>query len=148
MRLVALLALILILAACRGTQPYTQQDLQQVRQANAELRPTFLAFEQAYTVGNTARILLYFRREQKECKLVDEIDKRDTIDPNVNLFLASVTLDDMCNGIESAYAGWAQAHGYPYDKSIVPSRPSDAFTGSAIELNKAANYLRHPAALS
>lgn len=148
MRVVAALSLLLLLTACRGTQPYATQDLRQVRRAYAQIRPTYTAFEQAYRVGNTTGILTYFRQEQQECKLVDVIDKRDTIDPNINLFFASAALDDMCNAIESAYVTWAPKHGFPYDKSVLPSRPSDVFLGPDLDLTKMSGYLRNPASLA
>jgi hypothetical protein len=134
--------LVLLLAGCRGTQDYTSQDLSQVHQGYAEILPTYKAFRQAYLSNNTARILSLYRREQQQCKLPDQIDKRDSIDPNVNLFLASVGLDDMCDTIESGYVTWAKPHGYPYPKDVLPSRPAEVFIGTDTEIKRLPHYLK------
>jgi hypothetical protein len=106
----------------------------------------YRAFKVAYFAGNTRMILTEYARERKVCKLIDVVDKRDTIDPNTNLFVASAGLDSLCNDIESAYAGWAKLHHYPYDKSIVPSRPEDAFVDGDANLEKMPKQMEHPRA--
>ena len=148
MRKLLPIGLIVLLAGCRGTQAYTQEDLRQVTQAYAEIVPTYQAFKRDFQTGNGAGIQTYFRREQRECKVEDIVDNRDTIDPNVNLFAVSVGLDDMCNAIESAYVTWAMAHGLPYDRTIVPGRPIDVFIAADTDYKKMPKQLRHPAALA
>src|SRR5437588_46403 len=101
------------LAGCRGTQAYTAEDLSQVRSAYAALHPIYVNFKADYVRADRRGILTYFHREQLACKVVDQVDSRDTIDPNVKLFQASIELDNLCNAIESAYAYWASKHGYP-----------------------------------
>ncbi|HLJ68204.1 MAG TPA: hypothetical protein VKX16_12675 [Chloroflexota bacterium] len=147
-KLIVLTGIALFLTGCRGTQAYTQQDLQQVRLGYAEIRPTYLAFKQAFQSGDGTGVVKYFRREQSECRIPDVIDNRDSIDPNVNLFQVSIALDDMCNAIESAYVTWAQAHGLPYDRNIVPGRPLNVFIQADTDLKSTARELRHPAALA
>lgn len=91
---------------------------------------------------------LDYRAEQVLCARVDVVDVRDTIDPNANLFQASAGLDNFCNDIESAYAGWERSHHHAYDKRVVPSYPENAFKGSQLSLKQMNMYLRRPAALS
>lgn len=148
MRALFLLPLALLAVACRGTQPYSQTDLVEVKQAYVSVHPTYLAFKRAFQAGNGRDIMRLYRREHAQCRLVDTIDKRDTIDPNVNLYQASITLDDMCNAIESAYVFWAKKHRLPYDKIVVPARPREAFVGSDADLKKIKKYFRHPSALA
>jgi hypothetical protein len=148
MRRLGLLSLLLLLAGCRGTQSFTQQDLSDVKQAWNALNPTMQAFRQGYKTGNASTIQGAFRQNEIYCKIVDGVDKRDTIDPNVNLFQASIALDDICNNIESVYVEWEKAHGLPYDTTIVPSRPGDEFLGLDKEMKKVPNYLRNPGSLS
>lgn len=148
MRFVVGAVLLLLLSGCAGTQIYTSQDLQQVHEAYAMLRPTYLAFKQAYETGDKALILKGYAREQRQCRLVDEIDNRDSIDPNTNLFAASVVLDGLCNTIESAYAWWAKNHGYPYNQNLVPDLAALVFVGSDYDLQKIVFYLRHPKSLT
>ena len=127
MRRLFLLGLLVALAGCRGTQLYTPQDLTAVKSAEATIVPVYLQFKRDYGRDNLARIKHTYAQEQRVCKQVDIIDKRDTIDPNVNLFQASAELDDFCNAIESAYVYWAKRHGLPYDKTIVPGRRQEVF---------------------
>ena len=139
--------LALFLSSCRGTQSYSQQDLQDAKRAWSALHPTLLAFEQAYKTGNASVMAIEFRRNENTCKIVDGIDKRDTIDPNVRLFYASITLDDVCNNIESVYALYRQTHHLAYDNSITASRPGAEFLGLDKELSKMPSQLRDPGAL-
>lgn len=149
MRRLLVLPLLLLLTACStSTRPYTSLDLKQVRAAYIVVRPTYVSFKAAYLHGDTAGIVDGFRREQRACRVVDEVDNRDTINPNTNLFQASIGLDDMCNAIEQAYVTWAKAHHYPYNKSIIPGDPEDVFLTSDLDLLKMQAYLRHPAAFA
>jgi len=143
-----LLLLLPLLAACRGTQLYTSQDLSQVKKAYAELKPTYLAFERAFEANNTREILSGYHTELHQCHLVDAIDQRDTIDPNINLFYASAELDNMCNAIELGYTTWASTRGYPYPHDIVPARPIDIFPGTDSGLLLMKMYLAKPSALA
>jgi hypothetical protein len=144
-RYLIVLLLAPVLAACRGTQAYTQQDLTQVKTAYAELRPVYLHFRHAFYASDTQGILRNYHVERRDCRLVDQIDRRDTIDPNVNLFFASAELDNMCNAIESAYVTWAKPHHYPYLRAIVPGIPKEVFGGTDKELKKMRKYFKHPA---
>lgn len=110
--------------------------------------PIYRSFKAAYLAQNTAGIRRYYRREQRACHIVDDVDHRDTIDPNVNLFAVSAGLDTLCNDIETAYAQWAKAHGYPYDKSLPPSTPQDVFVDGDASLEKMPDQIKHPAALA
>lgn len=148
MRKILVIPLLLILAGCRGTQPYTSQDLAQVKQADSTIVPIYKQFKHDYRRDNQAAIQHTYTLEQQACKQVDVIDKRDTIDPNVNLFQASAELDDFCNAIESAYVYWAKRHGLAYDKSIIPGRRQEVFLGSDADLKTIDKYIRDPAALS
>lgn len=148
MRRLSLLALLILLAGCRGTQPYTAQDLSGVKVAQATIVPVYVAFKRSYFRDDVAAVKQTYAQEQRDCKQVDVIDKRDTIDPNVNLFQASAELDDLCNAIESAYVYWARKHGLPYDKTILPGRRQEVFLGSDTDLKTLPKYLRHPSALS
>lgn len=140
--------LLLVLAACRGTQPYSSRDLSQVHRAYASILPAYLGFKQAYTSNNAAAMRRYFAQNEHACKLADSINARDSIDPNVNLFLVTNALDDMCNNVESVYASWELAHHLPYDKTITAARPQDAFLGMAAELQLVPKELKRPAKLS
>lgn len=147
--LVVVLVIISIsLAGCRGSDPYTQQDLRQVDQTYAQLHPMYLSFKRAFGAGDTAGILAAFRNEHAPCAVVDQIDNRDTIDPNVALFQASIALDDMCNAIESGYAEWAIQHHKSYPQGIQPLRPEEIFVGADSDLEKINRYLKHPSALA
>jgi hypothetical protein len=148
MRKLWLIVIVLFLAGCQGTQAYTKEDLVQVRQAAATIKPIYLQFRHDYFADDTPAVLRDYAQEQRACKLVDLIDKRDTIDPNVDLFQASAELDDLCNAIESAYVYWAKKHGYPYDKTVVPGRKQEVFLGSDADLKTLPKYLRTPRALS
>lgn len=147
-RYLPVLILLPVLAACRGTQPYTSLDLSQVRTGYAEIKPTYLAFKHAFITNDSHGIRANYRVEQRQCKLVDEIDKRDTIDPNVNLFFASIELDSFCNAIEMAYVDWAKANGYSFPKDIPPSRKDEIWGGTDKELKKMRKYLAHPGSLA
>lgn len=142
-----LVALALALGGCRGTEPYISTDLTQVRAGAKTVRPIYVGFRAAFLSGNTRGILSNYRREQRACRLMDTIDARDSIDPNVNLFAASVQLDNMCNAIESAYTYWAQRHGAPYDKGIVAYPPYQVFNAADVGLPLLRHQLRHPAQL-
>jgi hypothetical protein len=145
MRQIAFLLLLgLGIAGCRGTQAYTSEDLRQVRSAYATLHPIYIGFKAAYIRGDKLGILSHFQREQIACQVVDEVDSRDTIDPNVRLFQASIELDNLCNAIESAFAYWASHHRYSYDKSITPYPPNDAFLIADTDLRKMPAYLKRP----
>lgn len=111
------------------------------------IEPTYVAFRQAYLAKNTADILKYYQREQRQCKLVDQIDSRDTIDPSVALFQASAALDDFCNTIETAYATWAQAHHLPYEKALVSGTPSQIFIGMDLEAVIVPALLKNPSVI-
>jgi hypothetical protein len=128
-----LLAILVVLAGCRGTEAYTSQDLSGVKTAEATIVPVYLQFKRDYRRDNQAAIQRTYAREQEVCKQVDVIDQRDTIDPNV---------------IESAYVYWAKGHGLPYDKSIVPGRRQEVFLGSDADLKTIHKYVLHPSALS
>jgi hypothetical protein len=147
-KILGLVAVLLFAAGCRGTQAYYPVDLKQVRTAYARIAPIYTNFKEVYGRGDTAGIRRDFKKEQAACRLVDVIDRRDTIDPNVQLFQASVELDAMCNAIESAYVWWAQKHGYPYDKSVIGYRPDEVFVGADAGLLKMPGYMRHPSALA
>ena len=138
----------LLLAGCLSSQPYTAQDLSAVKRVYAELLPLYVDFRSAYFHNDGVQMGQDFHVEQRLCKHVDVIDKRDSIDPNVNLFQASAGLDNFCNDIESVYAAWEKDHHLPYDKSIVPAFRLDAFKGSDVALKKLVKYLRNPSALS
>jgi hypothetical protein len=146
--LFTLLAACLALAGCRGSEPYSQQDLQQVRQAYAVLRPLYESFKRAFLAGQTSGILQGYAQDRAPCAIADQIDNRDTIDPNVALFQASITLDDLCNAIESGYAEWAVEHHRSYPKDLQPLRRSELFVGAEADLKKMNGYLRHPNALA
>lgn len=148
MRRLPLLLPILLLVACKGTQAYSKTDLRQVKHGYSTIAPVYLQFHKAYFAGDTRRIVRLYHREQRDCRIVDVVDRRDTIDPNVNLFAVSAGLDDMCNAIESAYAGWAKQHGYPYDKSVELGRPEDVFIQADADWVKMPDQMKHPAALS
>lgn len=140
--------MLLVLSACRGTQPYTQQDLHQIIQAYAQLHPVYRSFKQAYKAGDLARMRVDMAREKSACSIVDAIDARDTIDPTVNLFQASYGLDSICNSMEMAYYTWSKRHHLPVDKRILPSRPSEVFLGGDSAEKHMKKYLRRPAAIA
>lgn len=146
MRRLPLLLLLVAAAACRGTQSYSTTDLHQVQQAYRTIPPLYRAFKAAYYADNGPLIVKDYAQEQKLCRLVDTIDKRDTIDPNTNLFSASAGLDSLCNDIEAAYTGWAIQHHYPYDKSIIPGRSQDAFVDGDSNLKKMPKQMELPSA--
>src|SRR5947209_16514304 len=94
MRFLPFGALLLLLAGCASTSLYLPQDTVQVRQAASEIVPVYEGFKHAYLANNGASLAYWYGREQQDCKLVDVIDKRDSIDPNIKLFAASENLDD------------------------------------------------------
>lgn len=145
-RIVSVLALGFLLAACAGSQPYAPQDLQQIRSTYSVLGPTYRSFKAAYLSSNFPVMQAGFRREQRVCRTVDEIDKRDSISPSVNLFLASEGLDNMCNAIEYAYASWRRDHHMSWDESLNLGPEADLFVNSDDSLEHMPAELRHPSA--
>jgi hypothetical protein len=139
---------LLLLTSCGASQAYTSQDLTDVKSIYASLLPVYLNFSNAYAQGDWSQMTVNYHREQVICTRVDVVDRRDTIDTNTNLFQASVGLDNFCNDIESAYAGWEKLHRHPYDKRVVPSYPENAFKASILSQQLMKKYLRRPAALS
>lgn len=146
--LLALLPLMLLLSGCFSTPLYTAQDLQQVRDSDHTLVPLYKDFRAAFHRRDAAVMQQDFEREQIAARQVDQIDVRDSIDPNTNLFQASAELDNLCNDIEAVWAAWEKAHHMPYDKSIQPALLSEAFQGSDKGLKDLAKWLRHPSSLS
>lgn len=136
--------MMLFLTACASSQPYTQRDLQQVNHAFRVLRPIYLDFRTAFFRGDFAQMTRDFASRRPACKEVDAVDRRDTIDPNTDLFQLSAGMDGMCNDIESVYAAWEKAHHMKYDKSIVLAFLSQAFNGSDRGLRIMAQFQRHP----
>lgn len=145
-RILCSLLILILLAGCTGTQPYTATDLHQVREAYATITPIYNAFKVAYANNNAPAMNRLFARHTRACRLVDTIDSRDTIDSNTNLFEASSYLDSFCNDIESAYSGWRQAHGLSYDKSLPATIPGTYFVDGDYNMTQMARLLRHPAA--
>lgn len=146
MRRAALLLLpigLLVLSGCTVQQPYTPLDLIQVRAAARAIVPIYVNFMNAYLTNDRAALVRDYRREQVACRLEDRVDRRDTIDPNVNLFAASADLGGFCNNLESAYVRWAITNHLPYDSTVNPSG-ADPFNGSAIALAKMPVLLAHP----
>lgn len=148
MRRLPLACLLVLLAACRGTSPYTQQDLAQVERGYRIVPPIYRHFKHAYARNDLPAMTRWYHRERIACRLVDRIDQRDTIDANTNLFAASNGLDALCNDIEYAYAGWRKAHGLHYDTRLTPGDPATVFEDGDIALLKMPLELRHPAALA
>jgi hypothetical protein len=144
----SLVIALVVLTSCGSSRPYTSQDLKDVKSIYASLLPVYLNFRSAYARSDWTQMTLDYRAEQVLCARVDVVDVRDTIDPNANLFQASVGLDNFCNDIESAYAGWEKSYHRAYDKRVVPSYPENAFKGSQLSLKQMNMYLRRPAALS
>jgi hypothetical protein len=141
-------ALLLVLVGCASNQPYTQQDLHEVRAASATLTPLVYAFRHAFFSDNTPGVLSAYHQERIACRLVDAIDRRDTINPNVKLWQASADLDDYCNDIESGFSTYAIEHHLPYDKKVNPSLRYDVMQQSKLDMKKMPDLLRHPADLS
>lgn len=112
------------------------------------LRPLYVDFKRAFFAGDGPRIMADFRKEQKDCKVLDQVDARDTIDPNVGLFYASSSLDDWCNAIETATASWQHAHHMKYDHTMVLIRPQEIFLGTDAEYSKIKRWLKYPARLA
>jgi len=133
-----------LLSACGSSQAYSQEDFRQVTQAYSVLLPIYLDFRAAFRHDDFAQMTHDFASRRPACKEVDAVDRRDTIDPNTDLFQLSAGLDGMCNDIESVYAAWRKAHHMTYDKSIVPAFLSQAFNGSDRGLRIMAQFLRHP----
>lgn len=145
-RIVSVLALGFLLGACAGPEPYTQKDLVQIRATYRVLVPTYRSFKAAYLSNNFPRMKAGFRREQQTCRTVDEIDKRDTISPSVNLFLASEGLDNLCNSIEYAYASWRRDHHMSWDESLNLGPEADLFVNADDSLVHMPEEMRHPGA--
>src|SRR5579864_921931 len=137
-----------ILSGCGASPLYSQQDFHQVMQSYSELRPLYIDFRAAFERRSSAEMSRDYAAEQGDCKLVDRVDQRDTIDPNTNLFLVSALLDNFCNDIESVYAAWQKAHHRPYDKTVIPAVLSEAFIGSDKEIQQITKAVRHPSDLS
>lgn len=140
--------LLLLLSACSPGPPYTQQDLREVNLAYSQIRPIYFDFRSAYIHHDAAGIRSGFEREQVACRLVDKIDRRDSIDPNTKLFTASSALDSFCNDIESAYEYWAKAHHLPYDRTVVRETYPDVFKDGDYNMKRMRKILRDPAGLS
>jgi hypothetical protein len=147
-RLLFLISPLFVLVGCASSQPYTAQDLREVKSTYEVLVPLYVQFRAAYQRGDGSAMAGDYRREQRICRTVDAVDQRDTIDPNTNLFQVSAGLDNLCNDIESVYAAWEKEHHRPYPKDIVPAFLSEAFEGSDLQLKKMREQLRHPASLS
>lgn len=148
MRLCPLLGLLFLLTACASTAPYSRQDLTQVHQAWTEIGPVYKNFKQAYMRNDSTSLSYWYQQEQVDCKLVDQIDTRDTIDPNNKLFLASADVVDMCNDIEGAWAFWRRAHGLSYDKTLVPPSVLYNWKDGDLDVKTIPGLLRHPSALA
>lgn len=138
------LALGILMTACGGSAPYTQLDLQQVRGVSRVLVPTYVSFRAAYLRDGLSTMNADFRAEQRVCRTVDQIDQRDTISPNVQLFLASEALDNLCNSIEYAYATWRRQHHLSYNESLNLGPPADLFVQADASLKQMPAELQHP----
>lgn len=163
MRIFIILFCALSLAGCGGncfspqgycSSPYARRfsplDLRQVRAVYSNLRPIYEQFKVADRSNNSQGLASAFAREQRLCVRVDTIDRRDTIDPNTNLFQASTGLDTLCNTIESIYAGWREQRHLPFDKSIsaAPATDPTVFEGADKTIAHMAKWLEHPSTLS
>ncbi|GAC1324216.1 MAG: hypothetical protein NVSMB22_12770 [Chloroflexota bacterium] len=144
MRLLPLLGLVFLLAACASSALYTQQDLVQVRQSWTEIGPVYKNFKRAYMHHDDASLRYWYAQEQTRCKLVDVIDKRDTIDPNIKLFQASADVVDLCNDMEGVWAFWRRAHGLSYDKALLPASLFYNWQDGDLDIKKVPGLLRHP----
>lgn len=143
-RLLPVLALGFLIAGCAGSTPYTQTDLQQVRSVAQVLVPDYRSFKAAYLSNNYPMMTADFRTEQRVCVTVDKIDRRDTISPNVKLFLVSEGLDNLCNSIEYAYATWRHERHMSYNESLNLGSPADLFVNADASLEQMPAELRHP----
>ena len=142
------LAVMSVLSARASAQLYTREDLQQVRQSYAALLPIYIDFRSAFKRNDARSMERDYNQEQLDCRQVDAIDQRDTIDPSTNLFAASSELDNFCNDIETVWAAWEKKHHLPYDKRVIPAFLPDAFVGSDIGLKKMAKAMRDPSGQS
>lgn len=140
----ALLALAL-LAGCAGSQPYSALDLKQVRQSYATIAPIYWAFRKAYIANNFPAMKRLHAKERAACHLEHVVDNRDTIDPNVNLYLASSQIDSFCNDMETAYSEWRKAHGMTYDESLPSTLAGTYFEDGDYNMQEIGRLLRHPA---
>ncbi len=147
MRKLLLMGLV-VLAGCQGTQAYLPQDLTGVKVAEATVIPLYKQFKVVYKHHDVPGMKKTYAQEQQACKQVDVIDKRDTIDPNVNLFQASAFLDNFCNAIESGYAFWEKSQGLPYDKDLTTGLQREIFISPDSDLKTIGKLMRHPAAQS
>jgi hypothetical protein len=138
------LALGFLMTACAGSAPYTRLDLQQVRGVARVLVPAYVSFRTAYLHNDLSTMKGDFRGEQRVCRTVDRIDQRDTISPNVQLFLASEGLDNLCNSVEYAYATWRREHHLSYNESLNLGPPADLFVQADASLKHMPAELRHP----
>jgi hypothetical protein len=143
-RFLPALALGFLMTACGGSAPYTQQDLQQVRGVSRVLVPDYRSFKAAFLRNDFRTMKTDFRTEQRVCRTVDDIDNRDTISPNVQLFLASEGLVNLCNSIEYAYATWRHEHHLSYNESLNLGPPADLFVQADASLEQMPAELRHP----
>lgn len=148
MRFLPFAALLLLLAGCASTALYQPVDTDQVRTAAAEIVPVYEGFKQAYLSNNGASLAYWYGREQNDCKLVDVIDKRDSIDPNIKLFAASENLDDLCNDIEVAWAYWAKQHHMKYESKLVPAVVTDAWVDGDKRVALLPELMAHPSQLA
>ncbi|HEX8918112.1 MAG TPA: hypothetical protein VF898_06395 [Chloroflexota bacterium] len=149
MRRIVISLCLLGLVGCSSSRPYTALDLAQVKAGYHSLLPVYLHYRKAFFAHDFAVMQQEFAAEQVICKTqIDPVDRRDTIDPNTNLFQASGDLDNMCNDVESTYAGYRKLHHMSYDKTINPSFPPESFSGSDKELAAIKKYFKHPSALS
>lgn len=135
---------LILLSACRGTYAYTHLDLVQTWEEYHHIVPIYRQFHTVYLADNGSEIQDLHRREVAACQINYAVDKRDTIDPSTNLWQASVTLDDLCNAMDSAYAYWAEKHHLPYDNQLYAAPPDQVFQQSDLELQMLWKELLHP----
>jgi hypothetical protein len=145
-RTLPVLAFALLIVGCAGSTPYTQTDLNQVRSVYRVLVPDYQSFKSAYLGNNYSAMTADFHTEKRVCRTVDAIDRRDTISPNVKLFLVSEGLDNLCNSIEYAYATWRHERHMSYDESLNLGSPADLFVNADASLEQMPGELRHPSA--
>lgn len=145
MRFAILLVLAVALAGCNFTSPpYTQADITQVNEAYHMLHSNYLDFKKAYWSHNDPLLRTSYHRVEQACRIVDVIDNRDSIDPNVKLFSASAELDNFCNDIEVVHAVWAKDHHYHYQAKLLPDIPEETFLGADKCFATMPDLLAHP----
>lgn len=133
-----------LLSGCGTPPPYTHQDMMQVTQSFDRLLPVYLSFRDAWFNNNGPVMTHDYALEQRYCTVVDQIDKRDTIDPNINLFAVSAGLDGFCDGIEEYYAAWLKSQHLPYDRQVQPGLTSTGFLNTDLWVAELKQELRHP----